>query len=63
MNAGTNWAQLSSGYPDHGLAITLNSVYFPDIYHGYAGGDVGTIYRTMNGGLNWTQAGKTISDF
>lgn len=28
------------------------SVYFPDINHGHAAGDVGTIYRTMNGGLN-----------
>jgi photosystem II stability/assembly factor-like uncharacterized protein len=45
-----------------GPAITWNSVYFTDLSNGWAVGASGNIYRTVNGGANWTaQASGTSS--
>ncbi len=43
------WQQQNSG------SQTLWAVFFTDSLHGWAGGDGWTLYRTTNGGANWTQ--------
>jgi photosystem II stability/assembly factor-like uncharacterized protein len=55
-DAGATWFSASAGI----LATTrLDCVDFLDAMNGYAGGGTsnGTIYRTTNGGQNWTQVG------
>ncbi len=46
-NSGVNWTQTLSGG-------NFNSVSFYDINNGFVVGDSGKIYRTYNGGLNWS---------
>src|SRR5438477_2287957 len=48
VNDGTTWNNLSLG------SQNFNSVSFADANTGWAVGDAGTIYKTVNGGLNWT---------
>lgn len=37
-----------------GSTVTLNSVYFVNENTGFVCGDVGSLYKTINGGLNWS---------
>jgi len=49
-NYTTAWLKQTSGK----YTSSLNSVYFTDSNNGYAVGDSGKIFKTTNGGLNWT---------
>ncbi|MBS1552478.1 MAG: T9SS type A sorting domain-containing protein [Bacteroidetes bacterium] len=44
-----------------GSTATLNCVYFINGNTGYACGDAGSLYRTINGGLNWTISNSGIT--
>lgn len=37
------------------MNIVLNSLFFLNENFGFAAGDSGKIFRTLDGGLNWTQ--------
>ena len=53
-NSGVNWVKTLSGQ-------NMNSVSFPNSYVGYAVGDTGRIYKTVDGGLDWTSVSNPIS--
>lgn len=48
-DGGTTWTEQSNG-----VALGLLSVYFVDENDGYAVGEGGEIYKTINGGIDWT---------
>jgi photosystem II stability/assembly factor-like uncharacterized protein len=48
-DGGTTWSEQSNG-----VTLGLLSVYFVDENDGYAVGERGEIYKTINGGIDWT---------
>ena len=57
LNGGITWTLDSSGTWN-----TLNSVFFTDSTTGYIVGLAGTILKTGNGGIDYVEEHKTISD-
>ena len=57
LNGGITWTLDSSGTWN-----TLNSVFFTDSTTGYIVGLAGTILKTGNGGTDYVEEHKTISD-
>lgn len=43
-----------------GTANTLNGIYFVDDNTGFTCGDGGVMYKTVNGGVNWTSSGTGL---
>ena len=39
---------------DVGVASSINSVYFINETTGFLCGDAGVVYKSVNGGVNWT---------
>ncbi len=52
-SSGVNWTQVFSG-------INFNSVSFSDGNVGYSVGDIGKIYKTSNGGMNWNALNSSV---
>lgn len=50
-NGGLNWSL--SRFPDSNYVVT--NIYYTDSLSGYATGFSGKVYRTTNGGSNWTE--------
>jgi len=50
-NSGVTWSNTSIGITNN---VTINTVFFFDEYTGWAGLADGRIYKTINGGNNWT---------
>jgi hypothetical protein len=46
-------SQLNWFLQESGTALVLYSVRFVDVNTGYAAGNIGTIVKTTNGGINW----------
>jgi photosystem II stability/assembly factor-like uncharacterized protein len=44
-----------------GTSVNLYSIYFIDANTGYVCGDAGNVYKTVNGGVNWTLSDNGIS--
>jgi photosystem II stability/assembly factor-like uncharacterized protein len=55
-NSGVNWTQVLA-------EVNMNSVSFFDDNNGYAAGDSGKIYRTLNNGLTWEQQGSGLTTY
>lgn len=45
-----------------GVTTSINSVYFVDANNGYACGDNGLVFKSVNGGLVWTSSNSGISN-
>jgi photosystem II stability/assembly factor-like uncharacterized protein len=54
INSGLSFSQPTWQIVNLGTYENLNSVSFPDIYNGYIAGNNSKLFRTANGGLNWT---------
>lgn len=53
-NAGTTWVDITGNIPALGLVGNLNGVLFSDLNNGYVVSPGGVMYRTTDGGTNWT---------
>ncbi len=58
MNATPQWVSL-----DINTANTLQSIFFTDENTGYVAGIVGKIFKTIDGGINWTEQTFGTNDF
>ncbi len=47
---------------DVGVASSINSVYFINETTGFLCGDAGVVYKSVNGGVNWTSSNAGISN-
>jgi photosystem II stability/assembly factor-like uncharacterized protein len=55
-NGGTTWQEKTNGIPLNFKALrTLASVSFPNASYGYCAGSYGGLFKTTDGGENWTQ--------
>lgn len=45
-----------------GVTSSMNSLYFTDALTGYVCGDNGLVYKTVNGGVNWTLSNSGINE-
>jgi photosystem II stability/assembly factor-like uncharacterized protein len=57
-NGGTNWYLLTSG-----INTNLYSVYFLDVNTGFAVGDIHTILKTTDAGLDWINISQPEPDY
>ena len=55
-NSGSSWSSQTSNVNE-----SLNAVTCTDAQHCFAGGNVGTIESTSDGGVTWTQQGNPLS--
>lgn len=51
INSGITWFTMPIGITN---SVTINSLWFIDEYTGWAGISDGRVYKTINGGNNWT---------
>ncbi|MCI0473712.1 MAG: YCF48-related protein, partial [Ignavibacteria bacterium] len=54
LNSNVSYTQPTWQIVNLGVFENLNSVSFPDIYNGYIAGNNSKLFKTVNGGLNWT---------